>query len=251
MVNTNDISPEVVQKAASIRRRISAVFEVRTQFLEKEAARKSRYNVEAASATGKDILETIRTFYANILEDEPVFMHFGDDFKEDLRTFLALRVYYTYEAWYVREDLTDEQIVAMASDLPENLADANLDPFRDPSRMVDFAQPWDEVYEYYRRVLMNLRAYAYVAAHRAKAVGSREAATAFMRLNGLLAKRLKSVPLGLEAEEVENMFKLLEEGHDALWMAIDYATMRPWDEVRAEARRQLEKAEREDESRTH
>lgn len=235
-------STDVSERAAAIRGRIEGEFRRRGLIARQIAELKPRCNLEAAVASGKDILEGCDLIYRNILKDRPEFMSFTDEFKEMVRAFFALRTYVLHEAWHLREDLSDEQVVDLGADLPDDLTSADLAAFRDEGRKLDFEMPMDELHAYYKTVMSNLRAYAYLGAHKAKSVDSFSAARSFMLANDMLSKRLTYVPLRMEPEHVEEMFRLFDEGQEALWLACDYATMRPWSEVRDEARRQLDQS---------
>ena len=158
---------------------------------------------------------------------------------DDLRIALSFRPFVAYEAWHVREDASEKEILAAAAAVRAGRVE-KLESLRDQCRKLDFLMVADENPARYVRLLNNLAYLFYVWAHQAKRFGSFAAAKCFLRALSLVNVRKAQVAPSFSEVDVETLVEYVSEGAAELALAADYHALRDWESFRREESAKLD-----------
>ena len=151
---------------------------------------------------------------------------------DDLRLALSFHPYYTFEAWHVPEDVSEDALLAAEKDIRAGRV-MKLEALRDQGRKLDWAMPMqDETYWRYMRLLNNLSYLFWVWAHQARRFNSFAAAKCFLRAISLINVRKTRVVPNFKPEDIDTLIEYMLDGADELRLAADYQRLTDWETFR-------------------
>ena len=151
---------------------------------------------------------------------------------DDLRLVLSFHPYYTFEAWYVAEGISEAALLAAEKDIRAGRV-SKLEALRDQVRKLDFEMPIQgETYGRYMRLLNNLVYLFWVWAHQAKRFNSFAAAKPFLRAISLINVRRMRVAPNFTESDIDTLIEYMLDGAEELRIAADYSRLQDWEPFR-------------------
>ena len=201
------------------------------------------------------ILPEVREFFdltVNIIkelhkseEDEARLVVLDADLRADIRKGLLQRIFITYPALHVAAALTDAEVLSAAEEVDDILsaqppyASEQIDRLASlfsKGRFRDYRMPMGDTYHTYLAAVGNLRYYLVSCASYAKKVDSFAAGRCFLKAASILMTGKERQPPHFDADEVDEMLDLFEEGLSEVLLASDYRRLTDWHQVLADAR---------------
>ena len=201
---------------------------------------------DAKGAMVVRMFKAVDDILRGLVAEPPQMPLFGEAFENDLREFLEYRPILIYEAWHVREDLTDEEIdEAVLTMQPGKYPVKDLEKYRAPKDRFEFESTIVSTFTNYRSTLTNLAYTTQTAALLAKDADAPEAARHFLRLRSIFSAKAKSTAMAFKPNEIDDIIDWYERGREDLLLALDYAALGDWKTRRDEVRELLKSAETE------
>lgn len=242
-------------KADEIRRRVSLIFDRVTNDSATQAGLQNPLWLEPPEKTSPEVeefCEAVGDMLLNLLHPkEQKFALIDDEFRGLLRKFLLHRVFFTYPSWHLKENMTDDEVLAAAEKVKDVLtwdesrfleAADRLTAFRCPKRQLDAESLLTIDYRNFKITLHNLSCYLYSCSVLARENDSFAAGRSFLKLRSLVARREESSFPSFSEEEAEDFIDRFEEAHEELKIAMDYHSLPAWSTFRARAMKLVEDA---------
>ena len=221
-------------KASELKKELERLFESATMESERRSKPKI-FPVEMSDET-KDAFDSIEKAVNGMIQGsfdpENLLALPEEGSMDDLRLALSFHPYYTYEAWHVREDISEAALLAAEKDIRAGRV-GKLEALRDQGRKLNFSMPMlGETYGRYMRLLNNLSYLFWVWAHEAKRFNSFAAAKHYLRAISLInVRKTRAVP-NFKPEDIDVLIEYMLDGAEELRLAADYSRLQDWETFR-------------------
>ena len=221
-------------KASDLKKELERLFESATRESERRSKPKM-FPVEMSDET-KDAFDSVEKAVNGMIQgslDPKNLLALPEEgAMDDFRLALSFHPYYTYEAWYVRENISETTLLAVEKDIQAGCV-KKLEALRDQGRKMDYTMPvLDETYGRYMRLLNNLTYLFWVWAHEAKRFNSFVAAKHYLRAISLINVRKTRVVPNFRPEDIDALIGYMLDGAEELRIAADYSRLQDWETFR-------------------
>lgn len=226
--------------ANELRKYLASIFEYATETKEKKAMPPGG-TVPMDAATHEDyqycLAEIDRCVRANLKPNSAVTLPNGDIISR-LHAPLAFKPFFTFEAWHLAPNISDEDIIASKQAILKGNLSA-LEKFRDPSRQSDISMPLDNNYHEYMLLLGNLAYFLKLLARLSKRLNLPETGrTCLLAAHHVIGCKTRCAPNFTE-EDISRFEELFDKGLFELQTTLEYNEMEPWETFRKRAAKEL------------